>query len=101
MVMCSVVGSKPFSNLRKIYGWSPLVPGSPGFRRPWPRDKAGHPATPGRPSPAPSSDDLRHAFTQVGDLFVDGHVLGRGLKAVFKSSENLRMVSTCSEDLKT
>src|SRR5438105_9018218 len=43
------------------------------------------------------ADDLRHAFSQVCDLLVECHSSSSvSCNADFKSSENLRMVSTCS-----
>ena len=40
------------------------------------------------------ADDLRHAFAQVCDLLVECHSVN--CNADFKSSENFRIVSTCS-----
>ena len=42
------------------------------------------------------ADNLRHAFAQVGQLFVDGHWLRVVFKALLRSAENLRIISTCS-----
>src|ERR1019366_8243985 len=40
------------------------------------------------------ADNLRHAFAQVSELFVDGHWLSAVLRALLRSWENLRILST-------